>query len=269
MVMNSKQWKARLGKMANFNQAKKDSEKLGENLPDGRYRVVLEKVELAESKTSGREQINFFGKVKDGEFDGENCNFYPGLDDKSLHFTIAALRKLGFDIDEAEEIVDAVESLNAELPEIFVQVSKGYTNVQGLATAVDDGNEGAEEDQASENEPEAEEVIAEEAEVEIGSEVVFNFKGEELRGTVSEILEKEQKLKIKSGGKLYTVKAENVSLVEPETAVEEEAVEEEVVEEDSEEPIEEEKKPAKKPVGKKPAPKKPAPAQNRRVTRKR
>lgn len=269
MALTDKQWKAKLAKVKDWEGVKKQADEQGGSVPDGRYRAKVNTAELTESQSSGREQINLFSEItEEGDYAGQNIGCFLGLDEeKSLPWTIAALRRCGYKIVEPEDVVDAVKSLNDDQPEVIIRVKNGFGNLEGSFEKVGEDDDeqpeavGEVEEPVEEEEVQEEEVVEEAAEeeaaVEIGSDVSFDWKGETLEGKVKEINEAEGKLKISSGGKVYPVKAENVTLLVAEIAAEEE-VEEDVQEDPEEEPVEEEK-PAKKkvskPVTKKPAPK--------------
>ena len=185
-----------------------------------------------------------------------------GLDEeKSLPWTIAALRRAGYKIDEPEGIVDVVDSLNSDLPDVAIRVKNGFGNLDGLWEAKGEdtfeGDVPAEEEEAVESVEDVEEEVVEEepvteeaeAQVEIGTKVSFDWKGESLEGEVKEIDEAEGKLKVKVGTKVYPVKAENATIVAEEISEEDE----EVVEEEPEvqpEPVVKKKAAAKKPAPK-------------------
>lgn len=281
MALTDKQWKQRLAKVKDWEGVKKQADEQGGTVPDGRYRAKVDTAELTESQSSGREQINLFSEItEEGDYAGQRIGIFLGLDEeKSLPWTIAALRRTGYKIVEPEDIVDAVKSLNDDQPEITIRVKNGFGNLEGSFQKVgEDTFEGDEEPEAvgeveepaEEEEVEQEVVVTEaeeEAQVEIGSDVSFEWKGETLEGKVKEINEAEGKLKISSGGKVYPVKAENVTLLVAEAPAEEEEVEEDVQEDPEEEPVEEEK-PAKKKVSKPVAKKPVAKPAAKKVTRK-
>lgn len=224
MSSNSAEWKKRLKRIKDYKVAKEASENLGSKLPDGRYKGKVTSAELAESQSSGREQINIFIKVIEGEYTDQIVGYFPGLDEKSLQFTLAAIRNLGQEVPEdPEDIVEVVDQINTDLPEVIFVVKDGWTSILAFADSTKEDQIG---DEVSEEEIE-EEI---EGEVEEGSTVSFDWNGKEFVGEVVEIREKENKLVIKSNGKKYSVKAEKVSLVvkeEPEEKVEEEVEEEE------------------------------------------
>lgn len=256
MALTAKQWKQKMSKVKNWDGAKQEADQQGGSVPDGRYKAQISKIELAESQSSGRDQINCFCEiVEEGDYQGQSIGAFMGLDEeKSLPWTIAALRRLGCKVDEPEDLVDAVDQLAEDLPEIMIRVKNGFANLEGLfeKKGEDDIGEEVESEEVEEVASEEDETVEEESEeatVEIGTKVLFTWKGEELEGEVKEIDEAAGKLKIKSGGKVYPVKAEDASIVaeEVEEVVEEE---EEVVEDEPEEEPEVEE------VAKKPAPKK-------------
>ena len=237
MTKDLKKWKERLKRIKDYKAAKEAAEQFGGNLPDGRYKVKTNSVELTESQTSGREQVNMFVKVLEGEYEGQSVGLFLGLDEKSLPFTLSALNKLGYEIPEdPTEIVNIVESISKDLPELIIAVKNGWTSV--LST-VESTKETSFEEEINKD---IEEEEAED-EVDIGSTVSFEWKGKELIGEVVEIREKENKLLVKSKGKKYPVSIEKVSLVVKEEPEEES----EEVEEEKEN---EEEKPEKKVIRK-------------------
>lgn len=258
MPLTDKQWKAKLAKVKDWEGVKAEADQQGGSVPDGRYRAKVESAELAESQSSGREQINLFSEItEEGDYAGQRIGVFLGLDEeKSLPWTIAALRRCGYKIEEPEDIVEVVKSLNDDAPEITIRVKNGFSNLEGLFQKVGEDDIGEVDTVSEEVEeaPEEEAPAEEEALVEIGSDVSFDWKGETLEGRVKEINEAEGKLKIASGGKVYPVKAENVTILVASEPVEEV---EDVQEEPEEEPEEEEVKPKKmsRVVSKKPIPK--------------
>jgi len=69
-----------------------------------------------------------------------------------------------------------------------------------------------EEVEEVEEDEETEEIEEEEVELTVGMKVKFNWKGENLEGVVKEILEDDNKIKVKVGNKIYPVTADNESL---------------------------------------------------------
>jgi hypothetical protein len=65
--------------------------------------------------------------------------------------------------------------------------------------------------------PEEDDINPEEVELAVGMKVAFLWKGETLEGTVREILENENKVKVKVGNKIYPVSGDVIELVEAET----------------------------------------------------
>ncbi len=241
--MDSKNWKARLKKIKDYKAAKESADQQGGTLEDGRYKGKITSAQLAESQTSGREQINIFGEISEGDSEGSKFSLFPGLDEKSLPFTLSLFSRLGYGIPEQpEDIVDLVTQLNDDQPTVVIAVKNGWTNIVGLI----EGEEGTETSDTEETETETEEVeeveedTTSEEEVSEGSKVSFDWKGTELSGEVVEIIEAENKLVVKDeNGKKYKISAEKASLVSEEKAEEEVEAEEETEEEVEEEPTEE------------------------------
>ena len=265
MSLTSKQWKAKLAKVKDWSAVSKAADQSsGGNVPDGRYHGKVVSAELAESKGSGREQINLFCEVvEEGDYQGQSIGIFMGLDEeKSLPWTVAALRRCGYKVPEPEDVVDAVDSLNSDLPEVAIRVKNGFGNLDGLWEAKgEDTFEGDSNEVEAAEEVAEEEVVEEsveevpeeaEAQVEIGTKVSFDWKGESLEGEVKEIDEAEGKIKVKVGNKVYPVKAENATIISEEIPEENEEVVEEEPEEDPEPVVKKKSKPAPKKAPAKP-----------------
>lgn len=248
--MNATNWAARLKKIKNYKAAQQTANEMGGQLEDGRYKARVTKAELNESQSSGREQVNVFVEIIDGESEGQNAGLFLGLDEKSLPFTLSAFKRMGYEIpEEPEDIVEVVKNINDDQPEVIVAVKNGWSNLVGKVEGENEIGGGEEEEEETE-ETETEETETEEGEVSEGSKVSFTFKGEEMEGEVVEIKEEENKLTIKTeAGKKYTVAAEKVSLLTESSEEEEEEETEE--EETEEEPAEEPKKKSKPAAAKK------------------
>ena len=127
------------------------------------------------------------------------------------------------DIDEEEEKPrkKAKEEDDEEEPEAEEKPSKATKKPtsapakKGLKKPKDEDEEEEEVEEVETEEAEAEE--PEEEELKIGMKVAFTFKGEEFEGVVKEVLEDEEKAKIKVGNKIYTIAADKIAIVDGET----------------------------------------------------
>lgn len=75
-------------------------------LPAGQYPVVIESVELRESKSSEHPYLNFTLAVADGEFTGRKLWFIGSLSPKALWRLKALFDSFGFEGEQAELEVD-------------------------------------------------------------------------------------------------------------------------------------------------------------------
>ena len=228
-----------------WKKAKKqaDSGTLGDIFEDGRYKMGLMDTQATESQ-KGDFMVVLSLNFLEGEYIGKTKKIFrvitPENAEKGLARIILDINKLGYEIEEFEQIESALEEIREARPVIRVTLKTRGDYQDGYLDKMLTGEEAEnteDESAGSEEVPEPEEIT-----LEIGMKVKFDWKGEELEGEVKEILEDEEKVKVKVGNKIYPVKADKISLVEEEPAEEES---EEVPEEPEEEP-EEEVKPVKK-----------------------
>lgn len=258
--MGNTNWKSRLAKLKNYKDAKSQSEEIsGSQVEDGRYIAKITSCELATSNSSGRDQINMFTEIVEGEFEGQKPAAFLGLDEQSLRFTLAAISRLGYELsDDPSDLEEIVKDLNTNKPAILIRIKNGFTNVEKLASeegyqqeAEQEENESEEAEKATEDEEvvEEEEAVEEEQEqvaLGEGDQVTWKGKSGEMTGKITKVLEDEGKALIKADkdGKTYKVAADLLSPVEDtseDVVEEEEEVEEEVEEEPKKKPA-----PAKK-----------------------
>lgn len=292
MKSANKMWAKRVQQIKGYDTAIKDADNIVSGVPDGRYQMRIKSAEFGDSK-NGRLQIIVKGEiVNHEEQDGQPLTSFLGLEDKSLSYTAATLKRMGYEMegDSPEELLDIVDQLGSSNAVANVQVKDGYTNIFGpaedLGEVEESDNEETEEEEETENEEsedESEEESEEESEDSIkeiveGSKVKWIGKDKkEKTGEVLEILETENKARVEiDGGGIARIEIDRLSLVETEET--EETEEEEIPEEpESEEEEENEdgeednekssKKSRKKVTRKSPVIKKKAPAK-KRVTRK-
>lgn len=253
-----------------FKKAKESAKEggYGNNIEDGRYKAKITGAEgPLEAQTSGRLQAVLSYKILDGEFKGESIKSFPNLENEvGLSILIRDLNKLGYEVEDFDDIEQALEELNEEAPNVRITVktknefqnvsidklldkddveeeeeddddsdSDGEAEPEEEEEAESEAEEEEEEEveEEPEEEPEVEEEVEEEEEeleLEEGSSVGIKIKGEKMNGTILEIVD-EETVRVKAdNGKTYKLNVEKLF------------------------PAEEEKKPAKKKAAKKEAP---------------
>lgn len=272
-MKDRKLWEKRLGSLKGYKKAVEEAEELGGKLPDARYTGKIEGAKLADSN-AGNPQIVVNGKiVGDEEFEGESFTAFMGLGEQGLRYTLATLKRLGFEIegDDPKEILDVVESLDSSNMSVVIKVKDGYANISGPAEDVSeskDDNEDTEEDEEEDDEETKEDDSEEEEEEETedseeeeeekeeskelaeGSKVTWEKDGKKRTGTIVEILEDNNMARIeKEDGGITRVAMDLLTIVTDDSEEEEQ----EEIEEEEEE-VEEEK--VAKPKKAKPAVKK-------------
>ena len=234
-----------------------DSGSLGDMFEDGRYKMGLTDAQAQESQ-KGDFMVVFTFSFLEGEYVGKNKKAFrvitPDNAEKGLARIILDINKLGMEIEDFEQVESVLEEIRNSRPVVRVTLKTRGEYQDAYIDKILTG----EEAENTENTPDesSEEVPSEEAAeetIDVGSKVKFTWKGEDLEGEIKEFYEKDTKVKVKVGTKLYPVKVEDLSLVKEEEEVVEEPTEEEIPEEPSEEPTEESveeepksKKPAKK-----------------------
>jgi hypothetical protein len=184
----------------------------------------------------------------EGDYVGKSVRGWSNCeDDKALGRVLQLLDQVGIEVQDEDSLQEALDALIAKRSIVVIGVStRGDFQsafINKLSTGEDDGIEETVPSGAAEEEPAAEE----EATLEVGMKVSFEWKGQTLEGEVTAILEAEGKAKVKVGKLLYPVKVEDLSLVTEEEPAPE-ATEEEVPEEPAEEPVEEPAPVKKKPT---------------------
>lgn len=253
----------------NFAKEKKRADELGgfaEN-PDGKY---LAKVTNCDIKNSNAGEMHFvfqfeiLESAEDESLVGAKASKWANVEkEDGMAYLIRDLRKFGIELEDLTQLPEAAKMIDDQKPEVKISLKTGnagqFTYIDTVISEMDAGDhtpndeeEGDEnEDEVGDegNESEETEETDEGTSVEIGMKVGFIWKKEKMEGIIKEILEKENKVKVSSGGKIYPVALDAISL--PEVEVEEETEEEEEEVEEEEEQV---------PVIKKAPPKKVAPA---------
>lgn len=251
-------------------------------LPDGKYMSVLQSCELKDSAAGDSYLVMQFkisdGEFK-GQVQSKWIRFESEDDQVWL---IRDLERFGIQLEDLSELEEVAKLLNDSKAEVkislktkdsgqFMYVDKVMSEIdagdfaaeesndddegeeendeededEDPAIASDDSDDDEEESDDEEDEAEEDEEEEEESDeaVKVGMEAAFEGKGgKEIKGKIIAILEETEEVKIKSGDKTYTVKAERLYIPEVD-----EVEEEEEEEEESDEAV----KPAKKAVAKK------------------
>jgi hypothetical protein len=236
-----------------FKTAKKRAheEGFGNELPDGKYKTMLESCTLAEAQSSGKLQVIFAFVITAGELKGEKVRKYACVETEDDQVWFARdLKRFGIEAPEtADDLEEVVKLLDGAKPELtisiktkdsgqFTYIDKVHSDIEAGDLSKKDSDDEEEDDKEDEDEDE-EDIEAEENEdseekedtdtaVEIGMEVVFKSESGKVRkGKVIKILEKEESVKVKTEkGNTYTVKLEDISIPE----IEEDDEEQEEVE---------------------------------------
>lgn len=213
----------------NWKKAKEKAESgaFGDTFEDGRYKVTIAKAELQESKSSGRLQVMLAYEFLEGGYLGKTKYDYPGIDSEdNLARFLGLMGKMGFEIDNPDDIEDALEELVEKRITLRVSLKTRGEFQNVFIEKVLTGSEAEEEVGTEDAVPEE----PTEAELKVGMEVTFEYKGKELSGEVKEILEDTEEAKVKAEGKIFRIKVDKLTLVE-EVAAEEEPTPEEPAEE--------------------------------------
>lgn len=115
---------------------------------DGKYRAKVVKAFTAMSNNSGRPQNVLGYKFVAGEYKGQTKYHYQGLDNKvGIGIALETLKKLGYDIEDIDELDDTDRQIQKDQPEIEIRLlTKGdYQNV-AVVGLVDSAESDSEED---------------------------------------------------------------------------------------------------------------------------
>ncbi len=206
----------------------------GATLDDGRYKTVLADCELNESQASNRLQVKFQFKITSGDSKDESIYMYQGVEDEDGQMYLdRILRKFGIAVpDDLSEIPALCDALKEAAPEVRVQLKtkddNQYCYVDRLLSELNlkdfESHEEGDDDEGTEEDDDGSE---EEGEIEVGSRVSFESKKYgELEGEVLELLEDDEKARVKAdNGKTIRIATEKLTLIGEEE--EEEAGEEE------------------------------------------
>jgi hypothetical protein len=263
--MDSKFQKKLAAAQKNWTKAKTRAEEGGSGfteIEDGRYYARLVGAEITEAKSSGRLQVAWKYKIVDGDYKGETKMDFDGLETEDNQVFIGRkLKQYGYalpdDLQEVEQILDALvkekplvrirlktrgEFQNVYVDKVFDKEDEDEVLDVAGAEAADDADETdeteetettEETDEVEEADDEEEEAEAEEepVELQVGMTVLVDTKEGQVTGTVLELLEQEEKVRVKVGTKVLKVSLDKLSFDEPAEEVEEEVEEEEVPEE--------------------------------------
>lgn len=204
----------------------------GNEVEDGRYLAQVTSAEITESQSSGRLQVSWKYVIVDGEYKDQAIYNYDGIEslENQKWFALKMSRKFGYDMDSLEdELEDILKEITKEKPLAKIRVvTKGeFQNVyvDKVLGKKEDENGGEEETEETE----------ETVNLEVGMDVSFKFKGEEMEGEIVRIRESEGKVLVKTeDGKKVWVAGDDVTVLEEESEAEEEETEEEEVPEEPE-----------------------------------
>lgn len=242
-MKDRKLWEKRLGAMKGYKTAAKEASKMTEGLPDARYTGIISDATMKDSNAGDPMIAVNLKVINDEEYNDENVTSFMNLSDKGTRFTIATLKRLGFELegDDPSEILDAVEELAKSKMTVTFKVKGGYANIVSPVDVEEGDAPEAEESEDEEESEETEEKEETSGEIAEGSKVSWEKDGETRTGTVVEILEEDNIARIeKEDGKVTRVSTEKLTLVtDEEESEEEESEEEEEVEEDPKEEVEE------------------------------
>jgi hypothetical protein len=228
----------------------------GSNIPDGRYLARLSSAEFRTDR-SGKPGILWQYVVAAGKKEGAKVTRWMNLDgERSLEFLATELARFGIDpesikptklvsilarITKPKPYVEIKQVTNKgkdgkEYPNIYLQEVKdeAFDPEEEAADYADSG----EEDDADESEEEDEETSEDSekdeyaVEIQVGMEVEYPWKGETFTGTIKEIDEENEKVKIRtetSPGKFAVrpVSVEDITVLDAEETEGEEEDEEE------------------------------------------
>lgn len=203
-----------------------------EEFEDGRYLMQVISVTQGESQSSGRPQLDWAFKFLEGEYKDKIKHDYQGLLEDSQKFAMRRIVQFGYDVpEEFEDLAEFCKEISKEKPICRVRLkTKGeFQNALVDKVLGKDEAEGAEQSEPEEQD----EVSADEGtELKKGMKVTAEIGGKEIAVEVLEILEKEDKLKVKTeDDKIYRITSDRVTGVVDENEVPEEPSEEEEEEE--------------------------------------
>ncbi len=258
--------KAKLDKFnKNFAKEKKRADELGgfAEIPDGKYLARVSSCDIKNSNAGEMHlvfQLEVLESAEDEALVGAKASKWCNIEkEDGSAYLIRDLRRFGIELEDLTQLPEVAKMIDEQKPEVKISLKTGnagqFTYIDQVVSEMDAGDHAAAEDAEDEDEDSGEEEESEDdvddeqeegTSIEVGMKVTFIWKKEEMEGTVKEILEKENKVKVSSGGKVYPVALDAISL--PEVEAEEEVEQEEEAEE------EEEEAPAKKPAAKKAVP---------------
>jgi len=227
---------------------------LGDVFEDGVYKMGLTNIESMTNKAGNPMVVfsfNFLDSAIHPEYIGKTKKIFRSISPENVTRGYASimimLNKLGnLELEDMEQIESGIEEVREMRPVCRITLTTKGEYQDGRLEKVLTGeeSENMEEEVIDDGVVPAEEPA--EDNVDVGSQVSFTWKGEELQGEIKEFTDGDTKAKVKVGTKLYPVKVEDLSLVK------EEVVEDVKEDEVPEEPVEEveDDKPVKKVVKK-------------------
>lgn len=163
-----------------------------EDVADGKYQTLLSKIEINESKSSGRLQVSWQLKIASGEFANRMIFKHDGIDTaESLGYFKGGLARLGVECpDDMQELPEVLDELKDTFASVTVRTKKGsdIANVYfDKALDSDDIEEDLSEDPDAAGTEEAEE--AEELVWEKGEKCEVDIDGTNYPGVVTTVNE--------------------------------------------------------------------------------
>lgn len=164
------------------------------------------------------EEIHFDSKKDD---DGFILNVLAALEEEKPVVKLRLSTKNDYQSVNVESLIEDYETEEEEEEAPPKKTQKSKTEVEKPKTATKSKSSKKEVEEVEEVEEELEEELEEleeEVELEVGMQVKFKWLKETMEGTVREIIEADNKVKVKVGSKIYPVKMDDIlEIVEGET----------------------------------------------------
>lgn len=144
----------------------------GAELPDGRYKAKVTKMEIKQAQSSGALMIMLSAKITAGDYAGENIFKNIMLEEEqSLEYAHRDIKRFGVDFENSEELSTIVETIDEAKPELKMTLKEGKNGGQfayidavldeiewpeDLATGTEDADVEEEEDHDEDEEEEEE-----------------------------------------------------------------------------------------------------------------
>ena len=194
----------------------------GSEVEDGRYVVILQEAKMNESKNSGRLQISYTYVIQEGSAEGQTVRDHDGIEkEDSLMWTAKKLDRLGYEVPEnLDDIEEVLTELTKLKPRLAVTVkTKGEFQHVYIDKVLGKGEGASEEGSVEAETPPTKAAEEEPGTVELA--VGMRVSGQGKEGEVLEILETENKVRVKTDeGKVYRLDLDALEVLESEKAPE-------------------------------------------------